>query len=568
MTAPLLFIHPYNHVLDELVPMGAVALMNRVSAPVVGRFAWELDEATIGAAGCVAMDLHWYFSVEAVRWIARDIKRLRPDLPIILGGITASFYARHLLETFPVDYVVQGDGEYAFPRLVEALLERGVAPPLPNVWTKTGPPPSRQPVRGEEYDENDYLTLDWFPTLAAHTRANHAEYAERPFWGRMDRYHPYVPMNRGCRFPCNGCFGSYQREVFGNGQVDRSAESLARILDGVEADPHLNFISLTAGTEEMARLRPWRDVFARKRALGLYVMHFCDLPEDGDLEMILGGFDRVCMDFTNPEDVPLPLRAGGWSVEAAEDRIIDIARAVDGMENVRLGVSFMSTAPHRFKDKLRAVDWETIALKENSEWTLPRPNLATLSSGAELPDMPVPEVARQGLTQAQRDARDAAKAAQAEGFRDVSRGHARYLLARALSPALHPVLDQSYLQYVDGVPVTSLTLSPGYTPEVQAFLDWYIARYRRWFVATLDAVEVEVHAVTPTEPGAGLRAVATWGARSFGRAWTACASPGSARCPRGSPRWRFGLGSVGRTRPAGAGSIRETWSGSPMWCCR
>ena len=134
----VLYVHPYAHVLDELVPMGAVALMNRVEAPKLGRFAWELTEAEVAGASVLAMDRHWYFSIEAVAWIAAHARRLAPDLPIVLGGITASFYARHLMEQFPIDYLVQGDGEESFPRLVEALAQGRRPPPLPNVWTKQG----------------------------------------------------------------------------------------------------------------------------------------------------------------------------------------------------------------------------------------------------------------------------------------------------------------------------------------------------------------------------------------------------------------------------------------------
>jgi hypothetical protein len=502
---PLLYVHPYNHVLDDLVPMGAVALLNRVRAPKQGRFAWSLTEEEIRSAGAVAMDLHWYFSVEAVRWIARDVKRLAPETPVILGGITASFYARYLLANFPVDYVIQGDGEYSFPRLVEALLEGREPPPLPNVWTRRGPPPARRDVGVAEYDANDYLTLDWFPELEQWTRRHHGEYALAPFWGQMDRYHPYLPLNRGCRFPCDGCFGSYQRDVFGNSQVDRSAESLARNLDAIEAHPDYRFVSLTGGTEDMARWRPWREVFGRRRALSAYVMHFCDLPGDDELEMVVRGFSRVCMDFTNPSDVPLPLRASGWSIAAAEDRIFQIARMLDGNRDVRVGISFMDTEPHPFKDRLRAVDWQTVEFKENSEWALPRPNLATLPGEDEeeavLPALPIPRVERRLLSRAQREAREAAKARQAEGFRAVSRGHARYLLARAISPGLHALLDQSYLKRVDGAPVARLAVED---PAVQGFLDWYVARYRTWFVTTLEAVDVVVSAAP--EAGEGLLA--------------------------------------------------------------
>ena len=76
--------------------------------------------------------------------------------------------------------------------------------------------------------------------------------------------------------------------------------------------------------------------------------------------------------------VPLPLRAQGLDTAAAEDRILALCRALDSEPRVRVGVSFLSTAPSPFKSRLLAVNWERVELKENSEWALPRPNLGTL----------------------------------------------------------------------------------------------------------------------------------------------------------------------------------------------
>lgn len=510
----LLYIHPYNHVLDELVPMGAVSIMNRVDVPKAGRYAWHVTDEDVAAASVVAMDLHWYFGIESVRWIARDLKRLRPELPIVLGGITASFYARHLVESYPIDFVIQGDAEHAFPRLVEALFDGRTPPPLPNVWTKEAAPPTLRAVTPREYDENDTLTLDWFPELQARTHAAHARFREQPFWREMDRYHPYIPLNRGCRFPCNNCYGSYQRDAFGAGQVDRSAASLARLLDEVEKRPEYAFVNFIAGTEDMARLRPWRDVFARKRALGAYIMHFCDLPSDADLDMLLGGFETLAVDFTNPGEVPLPLRAAGLSITDAEDRIVAIARRLDRIHGVHVGISFMSTEPHPFKDRLRAFEWERVTLIENSEWTLPRPNHATLSAADDLPEWPLAVHERPPLSPARREARDQAKAAQAEQFREVSRGHGRYMLARALAPGLHAVLDLSYGRRIDGEPERELPVDDA---AVQAFVDAYVARYRAWFVATLEEVEVRVVGLPEPIDEPGLHTVARWGT-DLGRA--------------------------------------------------
>jgi len=67
------------------------------------------------------------FSVlNANRWGALDIahiaKQINPKVVTVFGGVSATFLWEHFLKHFPqVDYIVTGEGEYAFSRLVESL---------------------------------------------------------------------------------------------------------------------------------------------------------------------------------------------------------------------------------------------------------------------------------------------------------------------------------------------------------------------------------------------------------------------------------------------------------------
>jgi hypothetical protein len=213
------------------------------------------------------------------------------------------------------------------------------------------------------------------------------------------------------------------------------------------------------------------------------------------------------MDFTNPGDVPLPLRASGMSISDAEERIQRIALMLDGRPEVRIGISFMDTKPHPFKDRLRKVDWETVELKENSEWALPRPNIATLDlPEEELSAWPIPKVERRGLSPAQLQSRRRAKATQAEQFRGVSRGHARYVVARALAPGMHPIFEESPMQHVDGKSRAHLRVT-GET--LCAFRDTFVDQFRHWFVRRLARVEVIVS--TLAEPVSGLVTLSSLG---------------------------------------------------------
>jgi len=68
--------------------------------------------------GLSANSINWRY-LRAFSFIARS---LRPDMPIILGGIHASAFDKHALNVTPADYVVRGEGEITFLELLDALM--------------------------------------------------------------------------------------------------------------------------------------------------------------------------------------------------------------------------------------------------------------------------------------------------------------------------------------------------------------------------------------------------------------------------------------------------------------
>jgi len=60
----------------------------------------------------VALDLHWHFqSYDAIQ-VAESIKKLNPDMPVLLGGLTASCFAEEIMERHAcIDYIIRGEAE-------------------------------------------------------------------------------------------------------------------------------------------------------------------------------------------------------------------------------------------------------------------------------------------------------------------------------------------------------------------------------------------------------------------------------------------------------------------------
>ncbi len=77
-------------------------------------------------------DIIGFSILHANRWgaidIARIAKAIDPRLPVVFGGIGATFLWEHLLKHFKeIDYIVLGEGEYTFLRLAQAL-DSGAGP--------------------------------------------------------------------------------------------------------------------------------------------------------------------------------------------------------------------------------------------------------------------------------------------------------------------------------------------------------------------------------------------------------------------------------------------------------
>src|SRR5262245_26392755 len=108
-----------------------------VVADLILQGTWSLDAfaADLDAAGLVgigATSMAWPAAVDAIR----QVRRRRPDVPIVCGGIHPTLFDRHVLRTFPVQFVVRGEGEIAVVRLCAALEGRGDLASVPNLsWT-------------------------------------------------------------------------------------------------------------------------------------------------------------------------------------------------------------------------------------------------------------------------------------------------------------------------------------------------------------------------------------------------------------------------------------------------
>lgn len=176
------------------------------------------------------IDLHWLPHAQGGPRVAALLKRLHPDIPIVFGGISSSYYHRELVRDPAIDFVLRGS--VTEPCLLELLRElegERRFERVPNLtWKQDGEvrvnPASFVPHSIDEYDFDLGLLvrdvvrrLDFWTNVPFHS------------WWR----HPITAVFtvRGCERGCVTCGASneaFARFMPGHHPLLRSPEAIGR----------------------------------------------------------------------------------------------------------------------------------------------------------------------------------------------------------------------------------------------------------------------------------------------------------------------------------------------------
>jgi len=81
------------------------------------------------------IDLHWLVHAHGSVELAKIVKKLHPDAKVILGGLSASYFYKELIEYPEIDYVMRGDSTEEPMRLFLQRLQNNHLEEVPNlVW--------------------------------------------------------------------------------------------------------------------------------------------------------------------------------------------------------------------------------------------------------------------------------------------------------------------------------------------------------------------------------------------------------------------------------------------------
>ncbi len=179
------------------------------------------------------LDLHWLPHAHGALEVAKLLKKFHPQTPVVMGGISASYYHEELISHPQVDYVMRGDStEEPLRQLIEAIesgasvreLER-----IPNLtWKDADGTPHVNPLTYIPIHLDDIL-VDYSVVVNAVARErNLLNYL--PF-AKWTKYPITAALTcRGCTRNCAICGGSAyaSQRIFGRSQpAYRSPEVVA-----------------------------------------------------------------------------------------------------------------------------------------------------------------------------------------------------------------------------------------------------------------------------------------------------------------------------------------------------
>jgi B12-binding domain/radical SAM domain protein len=155
------------------------------------------------------IDLHWMAHVQGALALAEIIKRLHPDIPVILGGLSATYYHEEILNLYPfIDFVMRGDStEKPLLQLLQTIKKGGDFKTIPNLTYRDGRHGIQANLLTHVPENLDEITIDY-----RHIMKKVVRYIDPTGYQPFIDWYTYpvtaVFTCRGCIYSCKTCGGS------------------------------------------------------------------------------------------------------------------------------------------------------------------------------------------------------------------------------------------------------------------------------------------------------------------------------------------------------------------------
>jgi len=159
-------------------------------------------------AKAIGFDLHWLAHAAGSLDLAAITKKHHPDTPILLGGLSATYYHQEIIDNFPqIDYVLRGDStEQPLLDLMNHIEHDRPPENVENLTWRDGTKNRVNPLTYVPEDIDD-LFIDYGDVVKMVVRHRDLE-STLPFENFMD--YPFTALFtcKGCTHNCKTCGGS------------------------------------------------------------------------------------------------------------------------------------------------------------------------------------------------------------------------------------------------------------------------------------------------------------------------------------------------------------------------
>ncbi len=154
-----------------------------------------------------AIDLHWLPHVHGAIELARLCKQVHPDTPVLMGGLSASYYHEEIMKEIPeVDFVLRGDSvEGPLVELVREFKKEGEYSKIPNLSYRDDSGVQTNELIAVTEDLESF-SLDYDYVLKSLLRSRSLD--NMPFQEFLGKPMMTVLTRKGCDSNCPGCGGS------------------------------------------------------------------------------------------------------------------------------------------------------------------------------------------------------------------------------------------------------------------------------------------------------------------------------------------------------------------------
>lgn len=223
----------------------------------------------------VGIDLHWMVHVQGSLAVAARLKELRPDLRIIFGGISSTYYSKELIRRPEIDMVMMGyETHEPMAALMEALKNGGELSSVANlVWKSADGTVRENPM--SHLPDSFSCGIDWSAPTEDVSRST---FPIREFLSTQ---------NAGCAYNCPWCGGSRDafRRIFGRrrAMARKPLEEVAYEFETINAVPGVedyHFYSVGSYNESKSGIEYFLDRVAESNFKSISYEQFQLTPDD------------------------------------------------------------------------------------------------------------------------------------------------------------------------------------------------------------------------------------------------------------------------------------------------